>query len=1361
MSLRNKAIISALLFASIWLLVCPVLGAVAAPPGLSVNQLVTSGQTVTLQAPSGDYLYQWTAVTGGSTIGAGTSQKFTFSAPTVSQEEVSKAVTISLYIRTTEGGCVNQTTTDINVYSLPVCGISGPAEVGPYETATYSYSGGTTGKLAFEWTVDGKKINGATTESVSIDWSQYDPSRHTVGMTLTKDYSDVAPGSTSPFRSTSCEMLTNVTYTSGLLVTKQATPATASVGQTVTYTYNVQNTGTIGINSLSVKDDKLGEIKLDSNTLLPGATQTASTTYVVKESDLPGPLNNTVVVSGKEDRTNKQVSSTANASVALTYNAALTLTKEPSSATANVGETVTYTYTIKNTGDVTIKELTLSDDKLGEIKMDKKSLAAGETATVTASHLVVETDLPGPLTNTATVQGKDTQDKSVSGTASATVDLSYTSSLAVTKKPSSDSAEVGDTVTYEYEVKNTGSVTINTLALADDRLGAIGLDKTSLAAGETAKGTSSYQVVEADLPGPLTNIATATGTDIRGGAVTGEATASVQLNYAASLAVTKTPSAQTANVGETVVYQYAVKNTGSIIINTLALSDDKLGPITLDKTSLNPGESATGSASYTIQQSDLPGPLTNKASATATDRLGGAVTGEASASVKLTYASTLAVTKTPSSATAAVGESITYQYVVRNTGDVTVSALSLIDDKLGAVSLNVDSLAPGEEASGSLTHVVAESDLPGPLVNTAKASATDSQGKAVSSEASASVELTYTATIDVVKTASPTEAKVGETITYTYTVKNTGTVSLKGLKLSDDRLKEIEVDKTDLAPGDTATGFATYIVSESDLPGPLVNVVTAKAKDAAGKDVSGQATATVTLTYSASMDVTKTASPAEAKVGETVTYTYTVKNTGAVTLKDLALADDKLGEIKVNKKELAPGESATATATHLVVEGDLPGPLTNVVTVTATDSQGKPQTGTATAAVPLSYTASLEVTKEPSAKSAAIGESITYKYAIKNTGSVTVNGLSLLDDKLGDIKPEKDTLAPGESTSASVDHILAESDLPSPLTNIVTASATDSQNKPVSSTATASVEVTYTSALELSKVASTKEARVGETVTYTYSIKNSGTVTISSLSLVDDLLGTISLKEVSVGPGETVTGTATYTIAVADVPGPIVNNAVAAGKDPSGNDVSSSKATETVAITRDPITPELTCVSDNGDGTYTAFFGYTNPNSYAVTVAEGNDNRFTPPPDSRGQPIVFEPGSQTAVLSVVSDGNALVWHLDGKVAEANKNSQGCSQAGCSLDGPEALCRNKEETYSYTGKEDPQFKQEYEWSMDEKVLGSEKSLDISGSSFELGEHKLVVKVTRYYKDMLWSKAECSMDVKVIPEPSADISMEEEG
>jgi hypothetical protein len=237
MSYRSKAITSIIQLALVYLLLLLSSGLAGAQAGLAINQLVTSGQTVTLQAPSGDYYYQWTAETGGATIAQATTRSFSFKAPLVTQDEGSKAVTISLYIRTKEGGCVNQTSTTINVYSLPVCGISGPAQVGPYETATYSYTGGTTGsRLTYVWSVDGKNIAGATGPSVAIDWTQYSPVNHTIGMTFTKDYSDVAPGSTNPFRSISCTFRTNVTYTTGMQVTKTPSAASAAVGETVTYT---------------------------------------------------------------------------------------------------------------------------------------------------------------------------------------------------------------------------------------------------------------------------------------------------------------------------------------------------------------------------------------------------------------------------------------------------------------------------------------------------------------------------------------------------------------------------------------------------------------------------------------------------------------------------------------------------------------------------------------------------------------------------------------------------------------------------------------------------------------------------------------------------------------------------------------------------------------------------------------------------------------------------------------------------------------------------------------------------------------------------------------------------------------------
>jgi hypothetical protein len=83
------------------------------------------------------------------------------------------------------------------------------------------------------------------------------------------------------------------------------------------------------------------------------------------------------------------------------------------------------------------------------------------------------------------------------------------------------------------------------------------------------------------------------------------------------------------------------------------------------------------------------------------------------------YVSGIALTKEPSTTSAATGDEITYSYTVKNTGDLNVSGIALIDDKLGAITgLNRTSLEPGETALATAHYVVKSSDLPGPLVNT-------------------------------------------------------------------------------------------------------------------------------------------------------------------------------------------------------------------------------------------------------------------------------------------------------------------------------------------------------------------------------------------------------------------------------------------------------------------------------------------------------------------------------------------------------------------------------------------------------------------------------------------------------------------
>ena len=103
----------------------------------------------------------------------------------------------------------------------------------------------------------------------------------------------------------------------------------------------------------------------------------------------------------------------------------LSITKTADKTSASLGETITYTYVITNTSSGAINNLTLTDDKLGPVTLSSTNLNPGESITATAAHIVVISDFPGPITNTATVQGKDPVGNTVSAT-STSVSVSLT-----------------------------------------------------------------------------------------------------------------------------------------------------------------------------------------------------------------------------------------------------------------------------------------------------------------------------------------------------------------------------------------------------------------------------------------------------------------------------------------------------------------------------------------------------------------------------------------------------------------------------------------------------------------------------------------------------------------------------------------------------------------------------------------------------------------------------------------------------------------------------------------------------------------------------------------------------------------------
>ena len=83
--------------------------------------------------------------------------------------------------------------------------------------------------------------------------------------------------------------------------------------------------------------------------------------------------------------------------------------------------------------------------------------------------------------------------------------------------------------------------------------------------------------------------------------------------------------------------------------------------------------------------------------------------------------------------------------------------------------------------------------------------------------------------------------------------------------------------------------------------------------------------------------------------------------------------------------------------------------------------------------------------------------------------------------------------------------------------------------------------------------------------------------------------------------------------------------------------------------------PLLECVDDNGDGTYTAHFGYLNQSGATITLEIGPKNMFVPGQEDLGQPTVFLPGEHLNVFSVVFSGTSdIKWMLK---ADGDKRHQ--------------------------------------------------------------------------------------------------------
>jgi uncharacterized repeat protein (TIGR01451 family) len=178
-------------------------------------------------------------------------------------------------------------------------------------------------------------------------------------------------------------------------------------------------------------------------------------------------------------------------------------------ATAEVGDTITYTFTVTLTaGSPPISGVVVTDpicDSPPTLQSGDDGdgvLEQGETWIFTCTHLVTAND-PDPLPNTATVSGGGASDSD-----NHEVDIIHPA-IDIEKVGEPDSGSPGDEILYTYDVTNIGDVPLFDISVDDDVVGHI-CSLEGLAVGETQRCVAAFTIPETTALS-ITNIAIAVG----------------------------------------------------------------------------------------------------------------------------------------------------------------------------------------------------------------------------------------------------------------------------------------------------------------------------------------------------------------------------------------------------------------------------------------------------------------------------------------------------------------------------------------------------------------------------------------------------------------------------------------------------------------------------------------------------------------------------------------------------------------------------------------------------------------------------------------------------------------------------------
>lgn len=302
-------------------------------------------------------------------------------------------------------------------------------------------------------------------------------------------------------------------------VTKLASKSYAALGDTITYSFNVANTGTtsvenvrfidniptgatlvagsVVVNGIS-KPDYNPNVGFNLGEFVVGQVQTIQFDVIVNSIPQPNRIINNAVVSfeyywsPQAQPISKSVDS--NAVTTIINKGSATLTKQVNKAYAAIGDTLVYTVTATNTGTVALSNVGFIDlvqagatfitdsvkiDGIAKPGYDPNvgflldDIAPGGDCIVNFSVTVTSLPIPPQIDNTAQITYRyyiNPNESSIAGSSTSNTVTTYISQMIVTNTKTVDKvyATIGNTLTYTSQITNFGNVDMTNTNFTDN-----------------------------------------------------------------------------------------------------------------------------------------------------------------------------------------------------------------------------------------------------------------------------------------------------------------------------------------------------------------------------------------------------------------------------------------------------------------------------------------------------------------------------------------------------------------------------------------------------------------------------------------------------------------------------------------------------------------------------------------------------------------------------------------------------------------------------------------------------------------------------------------------------------------------------